>query len=417
MSKIKKYLASILPGIFLIGYNIGTGSITSMTKAGANFGLDLLWTLVLSCLITYFLMIHIAKFTIVTGKTAIQGIRDHIHPLVSIVLIMALSVIILTALIGVLGVVTDILQVWSFQYFPSGISGNLFALFIGAFLLALLWNGNTARFEKILAFLVAIMGIAFISVMVFEFPGWRTVMQGLVPSLPTTISGSDNGPMVILAGMVGTTVSTFVFVIRTQLVKEKGWTLQDQRIQVRDARISAILMFVISAAIMITATVTLHSKGIKLNHISEMVDIMAPIAGEGAMNFLVIGIVAAGLSSHLPNLLVIPWLVIDFKDEPRDITKTKYRIMLSILSTLSVAGVCLGFKSIFVLLLSQAFLSVVLPVIVASVFYLTARKDLMGSQHNGVIETFLLLFTMLFALFMSLQGLRGVIADLFQGTF
>jgi Mn2+/Fe2+ NRAMP family transporter len=253
--------------------------------------------------------------------------------------------------------------------------------------------------------------------MVLEFPDWRTVMQGLVPSLPTNSCGSDNGPMVILTGMVGTTVSTFVFIIRTQLVKEKGWTFQDQGIQVRDARISALLMFVISAAIMITATVTLHNKGIKLNHISEMVGIMAPIAGEGAMNFLVIGIVAAGLSSHLPNLLVIPWLVIDFKDEPRNITKTKYRIMLSILSTLSVAGVCLGFKSIFVLLLSQAFLSVVLPVIVASVFYLTARKDMMENQHNGFTETLLLIFIMLFALFMSLQGLRGVIADLFQGTF
>lgn len=414
MSKIKKYLASILPGIFLIGYNIGTGSITSMTKAGANFGLVLLWTLVLSCLITFFLMVHFAKFTIVTGKTAIQGIRDYIHPSVAMVLIVALSVIILTALIGVLGVVTDILQVWSFQYFPSGISGNLFAFIIGGFLLALLWNGNTARFEKVLAFLVAIMGIAFISVMVLEFPDWRTLLQGLVPSLPAASSGSDNGPMVILAGMVGTTVSTFVFIIRTQLVKEKGWTLQDQLIQVRDARISALLMFLISTAIMITATVTLHNKGIKLNHISEMVEIMVPIVGEGATNFLVVGIVTAGLSSHLPNLLVIPWLVIDFKDEPRNITKTKYRVILSILSILSVAGVCLGFKSIFVLLLSQAFLSVVLPVIVASVFYLTARKNLMKSHPNGFTETFILIFIMLFALFMSVQGLRGVITDLFQ---
>lgn len=412
MSKIKKFWASILPGIFLIGYNVGTGSITAMTKAGANFGLELLWTLVLSCLITFFLMVHFAKFTTVTGKTAIQGIRDHLHPSVSKALIAALSVIILTALIGVLGVVTDILQVWSEQYFPGGISGEIFAMIIGAFLLALLWNGNTHFFEKILAFLVAIMGIAFLSVMVLEFPHWQTLVQGLVPSLPATTSGSDNGPMVILAGMVGTTVSTFVFIIRTQLVKERGWTVQYQSIQVRDARISALLMLLISAAIMITAATTLHHQGIKLNHISEMVGIMVPLAGEGAMNLLVIGIVAAGLSSHLPNLLVIPWLIIDFKDEPRNITKTKYRIILSLLSLLSVAGVCLGFKPVFILLLSQAFLSIVLPLMVAAISYLTARKDLMKGYHNSITETIFLGLIMLFALFMSGQGLMGVITDL-----
>ena len=53
---LKKFIASILPGIFLIGYNIGTGSITSMSKSGANFGMDLLWAVLLSCLITYYLI-------------------------------------------------------------------------------------------------------------------------------------------------------------------------------------------------------------------------------------------------------------------------------------------------------------------------------------------------------------------------
>ncbi len=36
---MKKLFMSILPGIFLIGYNIGTGSLTAMSKAGANFWL------------------------------------------------------------------------------------------------------------------------------------------------------------------------------------------------------------------------------------------------------------------------------------------------------------------------------------------------------------------------------------------
>ena len=52
-NKIKTFIASIMPGIFIIGYNVGTGSVTSMSKAGANFGYDLLWTVLVSCIITY----------------------------------------------------------------------------------------------------------------------------------------------------------------------------------------------------------------------------------------------------------------------------------------------------------------------------------------------------------------------------
>jgi len=48
LSKIWKLLLSVGPGIFCIGFTIGTGSITSMTKAGSMYGMQLLWVLSLS---------------------------------------------------------------------------------------------------------------------------------------------------------------------------------------------------------------------------------------------------------------------------------------------------------------------------------------------------------------------------------
>ena len=61
-TKFSKLAASLMPGIFLIGYNIGTGSLTAMSKAGANFGTDLLWAVLLSCLITWFLINFFSRF-------------------------------------------------------------------------------------------------------------------------------------------------------------------------------------------------------------------------------------------------------------------------------------------------------------------------------------------------------------------
>ncbi|MHC4175726.1 MAG: divalent metal cation transporter, partial [Planctomycetota bacterium] len=47
--KTKKLINAFLPGIFLLGFNIGTGSVTAMAKAGATYGMSLLWTILLSC--------------------------------------------------------------------------------------------------------------------------------------------------------------------------------------------------------------------------------------------------------------------------------------------------------------------------------------------------------------------------------
>ena len=79
-SKFSKWLALFLPGIFLLGFNIGTGSVTSMAKAGATYGMSLLWTIVASCLATFFMISVYGRFTLVTGETALQAFRKHIHP-------------------------------------------------------------------------------------------------------------------------------------------------------------------------------------------------------------------------------------------------------------------------------------------------------------------------------------------------
>ena len=215
MSKLKKVIASILPGIFLIGYNVGTGSVTSMSKAGANFGLDLLWTVLVSCLATYYLIILFSRYTMVTGETTIQGIKKHIHPALAITLIVALSIIIVSALMGLLGIMADVMHEWSESMFSNGISSLVWAIIIGALIYVLIWIGNYKLFEKLLAILVAIMGLAFVATMFINFPSITDLAKGFVPKLPEVAAGSDNSPLIIIAGMVGTTVSVFAFIIRS----------------------------------------------------------------------------------------------------------------------------------------------------------------------------------------------------------
>jgi len=411
-SRFKMLVASLLPGIFLIGYNVGTGSITAMSKAGANFGVGLLWAVLLSCVITFYLMSLCSRFTMVTGMTLMAGFRRYIHPVFGLSMLLVLSAIILSALIGVLGIIADVMHVWTTTLTPDGISSTWCAGLTVLALYCLIITGDTARFEKVLALLVAVMGAAFISTMVMEFPGWREVLHGLLPSVPKEVVGSDNSALVVVAGVVGTTVSVFVLVIRTGLIQEKGWTIEDSKLERRDAAVSASLMFIVSAAVMITAAATLHSQGIHFNRVSEMIPMLEPIFGSLALSVFVAGVVAAGLSSHFPNLLVIPWLVDDYRGLKRDTGTLTNRFILMLLSLFSFAGASLGFKPVYLMLLSQACITVVLPLVLLAVFYLSASKRVMGEYRIGKKDYLSLVAVLGFALYMSVQGIKGLVLDL-----
>lgn len=409
---VKKVAASLLPGIFLIGYNVGTGSITAMSKAGAVFGTDLLWAVLLSCLMTYYLMSLCSRFTIVTGMTLIEGIRKVIHPAVAIFFLLVLSAIILSALIGVLGIVADVLSVWSATLVDGGVSRTVLAFATAALVFGLTVTGDTGRFEKLLAFFVSIMAVAFIGTMIMEFPGFAVVGAGLLPSIPDATSAGDNNPLVVVAGVVGTTVSVFVLVIRTGLVKEKGWAVTDMRLERRDALFSASLMFVISAAVMITAAATLHAQGIQLNRIAQIIPMLEPVFGSFALAAFVVGIVAAGLSSHLPNLLVIPWIMDDYRGVPRTTRTRGKQCLLLGLSIFSVLGVSLGGSPVFLMLISQASIAVVLPALLCCIIYLTSSSKVMGEWRNGPRDLVALAGIFVFAAYVSVLGLEGLIVDL-----
>jgi len=101
-SALKQKLALFLPGIFLLGFNIGTGSVTTMAKAGASYGMALLWTVLISCAATYVMITAYGRFTLVTGETALQAFRKHIHPAVGIFFIVALTVGVAGSVMGVM---------------------------------------------------------------------------------------------------------------------------------------------------------------------------------------------------------------------------------------------------------------------------------------------------------------------------
>ena len=411
-SKFAKALALFLPGIFLLGFNIGTGSITTMAKAGADYGMTLLWTIIASCLCTFFMINIYSRYTLVTGETALQAFKKHIHPGVGIYFIIALTLGVAGSVMGVMGIVADISSEWSKTIIEGGIAPIWFAVFFSALVFFIFWNGKTQFFERSLAVIVAIMAACFLINFFLMIPPPGDILKGLVPSVPEVAPGSEKGPWLVIASMVGTTVFSGLFIIRTTLVKEAGWTLKDARTQRNDSILAVVMMFVISAAVMAAAAGTLHIEGLGLSKASQMITLLEPLAGSFATAIFAIGIVAAGVSSQFPNVLMLPWLICDYTETEREMTLPKYRIMVFLISLLGLVVPLFNARPVAIMVMSQAFGAIILPLTVGCIFYLTNRKDLMGEYKNKVTANIILTVILLFALFMSFLAIKGLVLEL-----
>jgi len=407
-NRFTKTLALFLPGIFLLGFNIGTGSVTTMAKAGADYGMSLLWTILASCLCTFFMVNIYGRYTLVTGETALEAFRKHIHPGVGIYFILALTAGVCGSVMGVMGIVADICYEWSKAVVDGGIAPIYFAAFFVSLVYFIFWNGKTQFFERALAVIVAVMSACFLINFFIMMPPPIDIARGLIPSIPEVASDAGKRSPLIIASMIGTTVFSGLFIIRTTLVKEAGWSLEDYKKQRSDAVFSVSLMFVISASIMAAAAGTLHVEGIGLSKASQMITILEPLAGSLATAIFAIGIIAAGVSSQFPNVLMLPWLLCDYSGSKRDMTLPKYRMMVFFISLLGLVVPLFDARPVLVMIVSQAFNAIILPITVACIFYLSNREDLMGEHKNTLTANVILGVIFLFSVFTSYIAVGGV---------
>jgi Mn2+/Fe2+ NRAMP family transporter len=214
--------------------------------------------------------------------------------------------------------------------------------------------------------------------------------------------------------MVGTTVASVLFIVRTTLVKEAGWTIKDLHIERRDAAVSALMMFIISGSIMAAAAGTLYVSGVGLSKASQMIELLKPLAGRFAVSIFVFGIVAAGVSSQFPNVLLLPWLLCDYNQSKRDMKLPRYRVIVFFISLLGLVVPVFHAKPVVVMIASQAFGALLLPATVLSIIYLGNRKDVMGKKYVNKFGTNIILgLIFIFSLYMCGSGIKGLLGTIF----
>jgi len=399
-------LLSLGPGLFGIGYTIGTGSVTTMVKSGAEVGLSLLWHLFLCALFSWVVMEAYGRYAAVTGGTAMHSFRTHLPfgKLLAILIIGGIVVAQWSSYAGIVGICSSGVYETARLFFPTLAEQNYWAVLAIAviiliFLYLLILVGRYSFFEKILVVLVTVMGVSFLITTFIVLPDPREIAAGFVPRLPEV-----EGIGLLFAAFVGTTMAGPTFVVRPLTIKGHGWGRNNLREQSRDALVSALLIFVISASIMICAAAILHPQGIVLTKVLDMVSTLEPLVGKFAVALFLVGLISAGLSSTFPIMMVAALLIADYRKGELDTNSTLFKCLAALACCFGLIVPILGAQPIFAQIVTQIAAVFVLPLVILGILPLVNRTDLMGDHRAGPVLNVGLVGAFLFACLVSYSG-------------
>ena len=403
-------LLLIGPGIFCIGYTIGTGSVTSMSRAGSEYGTSLLWVLGLSCFFSWVLIEAYGRYAIVTGDTAIHSFKNKFPYGKAFAILVMLGIVggqwtVFSGLIGLSStVVYEGLRLMIPGLGPVSYGGVLIiAVLILAAMYTVVWFGNYSFFEKVLVIFVTILGLSFFISAIMVLPAPVEIVRGFIPTIPEI-----DGAYIMIAAFVGTTMAAPSFIVRPILIKSKGWTIKDYKKQQRDAFVSALLMFIISASIMLCAAGVLYGEGKVVTHVLDMARGIEPLLGRFAVLLFMMGITCAGLSSALPIMMVASLVLSDNRNGKMQPRSTSFRMLAAIAAVVALTVPVLGYNPIVAQITTQVAQVFSLPLVVGGIVFLINRKE-MGIYKAGWLLNTGLAAAFVFSLVMSYIATVGLI--------
>jgi Mn2+/Fe2+ NRAMP family transporter len=384
-----------------------------MAKAGSEYGMKLIWVLLLSVFFSWILMEAYGRYAVVTDETAIYAFKKRLKFGKPWAILTIIGVVIAqwSALSGILGLTSNGIYEVVRLFVPDLNETNYWfilgiAICLIVFLYGILLVGKYSFFEKVLILLVTMMGLSFLISMFIVLPPVKEIFSGFIPSVPP-------GGSLMVAAFVGTTMAAPTFVIRPLIVKEKGWGKSNIPEQSKDAITSAILMFVISGSILVAATGALFHEGKTINKVLDMAYALEPVAGKLAVALFMVGTLSAGISSIFPILMVAPLLIGDYRNGKMDTRSGIFKVLTGFACLIGLSVPIFGSNPITAQIATQVASVFILPLVIMGILILVNNRNLMGENKAGNFLNFGLIAAFVFSLVISYNGILGLADFLF----
>lgn len=197
--------------------------------------------------------------------------------------------------------------------------------------------------------------------------------------------------MILVAGLLGTTLSVAGALFQGNLVRERNWTVEDYDGSVGDAIIGVCVLTGISMIIMITAGTVILGK--PADNIGELALSLKPLLGPTAYWVFCVGLVAVAMNPFLINAMIGGTILADGVGAPARMSDRWPRI-LTVIVMLVGMGVALlalrtGEKPVNLIIFGQALTVLGNPLMALTMLWLANRKDVMGDRRNGPVANIL----------------------------
>ena len=293
------------PGILITAAFIGPGTLTACSLAGVGFGLELLWALLVSLLLTGFLQTIVARLSWESGQGLVELV--HTHSPNAAFRSLLLGLIVVAIFIGnaayeagnVSGALLGLASFFPDETLSSTAYQILSLGGIGLGLGVVVTFGNPRWIKNLLLGVVLLMSLSFVLTALWVRPPLKELFSGLL--IPTVPSGS----LLTLMALVGTTLVPYNLFLHAALVKQNA-TFSSLAALKKDTLIAIVLGGIISFSIVIAASAV---GTIELRIASDLGQALVPLYGEAASYLIGFGLFAAGLSSALTAPLAAGFVV------------------------------------------------------------------------------------------------------------
>lgn len=400
------WINNIGPGPLIAAAFIGPGTVTVCTLAGVNHGFTLLWAMGLSIIATIILQEMAARLGLVTQKGLSELLRTEIKsPILKVfVLILIISAIVIGNAAyeagnisgGVLGLQTVFghhsVEIGSFNL-------NLLSTLIGFIAFILLFLGKYKVIEKAMIALVILMSLSFVTAALMTLPNVMEVLKGLfVPKIP-------EGGLLSLIALIGTTVVPYNIFLHASLVKEKWSSKKDLRAARLDTYLAIILGGIVSIAIIIAAAAV---KADQISNAADLASSLEPLYGAFSKYVLAIGLFAAGITSAITAPLAAAYVATGCLGWKSDLKARKFRAVWIVVLIAGVFVSSLNLKPIEIITFAQIANALLLPIIAATLIWVSNKRSILGVHANNWKQNLLGLLVLLVAIVLSTKSLYQV---------
>lgn len=395
-----KWIKDVGPGVLIAAAFIGPGTVTLCSIAGASFGYSLLWALLLSIIATIVLQEMALRIGLITNKGLAEVIRVSIkNKFINrfLILLILCSILIGNAAYeagNITGASLGIIAIINSETL------NYIPLLIGFIAFIILYIGDYKILERSLIFLVIVMSVSFLITAIMTRPDLSSLLNGLF--IPRINSES----LIVVLGLIGTTVVPYNLFLHSSLVKEKWNDISKLKIARIESFISIIIGGIVSMAIIITAA------SVSNDNVKSVIDLakgLEPLYGKFAIYFLGIGLFASGITSSITAPLAAAYVAKSCFGWRGSLKSLNFRLVWFLILLIGVVVSLLKLNPIEVIKFAQFSNSLLLPIIAILLFWLINNRSIFQNSYSYKLQNILVSVIILITIILGAKGIMNLL--------